>query len=180
MEPWLGEIRLFAFSLMPRYWMPCDGSLLEINRNQALFSLIGTFFGGNGTTNFALPDLRGRAIVGAEALVKSKGVAYALGERAGAETVSLTVANMPAHTHPVRVSEAADIALSGKKYFATVSKHEEYPTVPIYGPPSKDLVALQAETVTTAPEGQTIHNNMQPFAVVSYCMAVQGVYPARE
>lgn len=179
MDPWLGEIRPFAFNFAPRGWAPCDGRLLPVNQNQALFSLIGTFFGGDGRIEFGLPDLRGRAIVGATALTTPLDVAYAIGEKAGTETVSLTADQMPAHTHSVRVSRKGDNqGLAANSYFALVSQSKTFPTVPIYGPASTDLVALRPDTVE--PVGQQPHYNMQPFSVVSYCIALQGLYPGRE
>lgn len=181
MDPWLGEIRSFAFNRVPHNWKPCDGSLLPINQNQALFSLIGTQFGGDGRTNFALPDLRGRAIVDATARTAPVGVNYAIGQIAGAEAISLTVEQMPSHNHWVRASPVGDNqALADKSYFAKVSQQQKFATVNIYGPPSDELVALKPDTVSSAPVSGPPHNNMQPFAVVSYCIAVSGAYPGHE
>lgn len=179
MDPWLGEIRPFAFNFAPRGWAVCNGGLLPVNGNQALFSLIGTFFGGDGRKDFGLPDLRGRAIVGATALTRPLDVAYTIGETAGSETVSLTLDQMPPHNHLVLVSQAGDKqALAANSYFALVTQSKAFPTVPIYGPESAVLVSLRSDTVE--PVGQQSHNNMQPFSVVNYCIALQGLYPGRE
>src|SRR4051812_21353744 len=104
-EPFIGEIRLMAFTFAPLGWLACDGQLLSINQNTALFSLLGTQFGGNGVTNFAIPDLRGRAALGAQ----GQGVglsSYFVGQDAGTETVTLLPSNMPVHTHSMPASTA--------------------------------------------------------------------------
>lgn len=179
MDPWLGEIRPFAFGFAPRGWRACDGAMLQVRDNTALFSLLGTAFGGDGRQTFALPDLRGRAIVGATALSDPADVNYAIGQSVGTETVTLSTEQMPSHSHDVRVATTSDNqALPRGSYFAPVKQSGTASTVPIYGPASTPLVALRGDTVGTV--GQPSHNNMQPFGVVTYCIAIQGIYPNRE
>ena len=167
-EPFLGEIRMFGFNFAPRGWAFCDGQILPINQNQSLYSLLGTTYGGDGRTSFALPDIRGRA-----PLHKSDG--FILGEKGGVETVTLTAAELAAHSHTAQGTTAdGDKARGGPgRPFAT--SHD--PTDPIYGD-AANLVAMNSGTVTHA-GGSQAHDNIQPMLVITFCIALQGLFPSR-
>jgi microcystin-dependent protein len=184
-EPYLGEIRIFPTAYKQQGWVPCDGSLLPVNTNQALFSLLGKQFGGDGTTNFALPDLRGRVIVGTG--VTPSGTTYNTGVAGGAETVALTASNMPGHTHPVVASSANAAASTAtaapKSNFlaaaiqATSASAVAVP-VPLYAP-GANPVSLAPGVVSSIGSGGA-HDNMQPSIALEYRIRVSAaVYPPR-
>jgi len=174
-EPFIAEIRIFAGNFAPRSWAFCDGQLLPISQNTALFSLIGTTYGGDGRTTVALPNLQGRAPVhpGRGPGLTSR----RLGERGGVESVTLTEAQIPNHNHnltasleetefdgtPDPTNAATGVVEGGKDIYTNVSS----PTVPL----SADAIAPAG--------GSQPHNNMQPFITVSYIIALQGLYPSR-
>ncbi len=163
-EPFLGEIRLFSFPFAPRGWAFCDGSILPINQNQALFALLGTTYGGNGTTTFALPDLRSRTPVHA-------GNSISLGQQGGEENHTLTTSEMPSHTHQARgSSQTADSKAAAGQVWA---KAEQKP----YGAAAGKINPTQALTQSGANQP---HPNMQPFTVVNYCIALMGLWPPRD
>jgi microcystin-dependent protein len=161
-EPFLAEIRLMSFVFPPKGWALCNGQLLPINQNQALFSLLGTTYGGNGQTNFALPDLRGRVPI-------HVGAGHSLGERAGSEAVTLSVAQLPAHVHagPASTANASTGAPAGAS--PAVSKK------PNYAETSQQLAGM---TSTSLAGGSQPHENRQPFLTVSFCIALQGIFPS--
>lgn len=168
MDPFIGQIQDFGFNFPPRGWALCDGSILSIASNTALFSLIGTQFGGNGTTNFALPDLRGRTPIGQG---NGPGLSdYQVGEQVGVETVTLGVPEMPMHNHVLR---AVNDGASG-----TV------PTNSTLG--AGEFWNTNAPTTASSPlslqqtGNNQGHNNMQPTLVVNWCICLQGVYPQRQ
>lgn len=166
-EPFIGEIRPFAFDYPPRGWAACNGQLLAINTNQALFSILGTTYGGNGTTNFALPNLQGRAPVHAPG-------ASSLGEAGGAETVTLTQANLPAHAHGVMAS--ADLAASTSPSGNVMgAKGRGGATVYAAG---TNLTPLAPGAVGLTGENGP-HENMQPSLAVNFCIALFGIFPSR-
>lgn len=161
-DPFLGEIRLVGFNFAPRGWADCNGQILPINQNTALFSLLGTMYGGNGITTFALPNLQGRVAV-------HEGAGHTQGEQAGSEAVTLTVAQMPAHSHAFRAvagDQDSDVAtnhlLSTGNFYAN--------------PPSN--TAMAAESISAA-GGSQPHDNMQPYLVLRYIIALQGIFPSR-
>ncbi|GGD17128.1 phage tail protein [Nocardioides daphniae] len=170
-DPFVGEIRSFPFNFAPTGWARCDGQLLPISQNTALFSLLGTSFGGDGRSTFALPDLQGAAAMGAG---HGPGLSlHDLGETGGEESVTLLESEMPVHSHTVQVSNA-----------------EATSRTPVAGaalatPPEGDLYATSGGTEQMAPEslapsgGSLPHNNMQPYLVMQYCIALQGVFPQR-
>ena len=169
-EPFLGEIKLVSFNFAPRGWAYCDGQMLPINQNQSLYSLLGTTFGGDGRTTFALPDLRGRTPI-------HRGEGYILGQGEGLETVTLTVDEMPVHTHGMLASSNMATMSSvspGREVLADTASTG----VPIYSLSSDSLVELNEHAVTHA-GGSQAHNNMQPTLAVGFCIALQGLFPSR-
>ena len=163
-EPFLSEIRIMSFVFAPRGWALCDGQLLPINQNQALFSLLGTTFGGDGRTNFALPDLRGRTPIHA-------GSGHTLGERGGEQAHTLSIAELPQHTHGLVASGAtADTAVPSNTALLASSPAQFY-TSP------NNLIALGSGSVSNV-GGSQAHLNMQPFLTLSFCIALQGIFPS--
>ena len=162
-EPFLSEVRIMSFVFAPKGWALCNGQLLPINQNQALFSLLGTTFGGDGRVNFALPDLRARTPI-------HVGSGHTLGERGGEQAHTLSIAELPTHTHGVNVNDGAGNAATPN---GTVLAKAPANT---YGPPS-GLTAMQA-TSTTNTGGSQAHLNMQPFLTLSFCIALQGIFPS--
>lgn len=162
-EPFLGEIRLFANGYAPRDWAYCEGQILPINSNQALFSLLGNVYGGDGVTNFALPDLRGRTSVHVSPSIP-------LGTSAGEAAHALTQNEIPQHTHQVSANgTSASTAVPLGNTWA--------PQAALYDPPAT-LVQMNAGAIGTA-GGSQPHTNMQPYLAVHYCIALQGIFPSR-
>lgn len=167
-DPYLGEIMLFAGNYAPRGWARCDGQLLPINQNQALFSLLGTTYGGNGVTTFALPDLRGRAPIHAG---QGPGLTdRPLGEQGGEESHTLTQAEMPLHTHPARARSGNGTSASP----AGLLPARDPSGTPHYGAGADVTLALDA---IGAAGGDQPHNNMQPYLTVTFCICLAGVFP---
>lgn len=161
-EPFLAEIRLMSFVFPPKGWALCNGQLLPINQNQALFSLLGTTFGGDGRVNFALPDLRGRTPI-------HVGSGHTLGERGGEQAHTLSVAEMPTHTHPLTgsASDAGAIVPTAN----VVGRSSQ-----LYGPPVQPTSL--GPTSGSSAGGSQAHLNMQPFLTLSFCIALQGIFPS--
>ena len=169
MEPFIGQIQLFAFNRAPSGWQPCDGQVVSISRFPALYSLIGTTYGGDGTSTFALPDLRGRAPIHAG---QGPGLSPRLvGEAAGAETVTLAGDEMPAHAHPV----VATTASTSRSPTGTVPGLTEAGAS--YGEPLAGQVGM-APAMIGSTGGSQPHANMPPFLAMSYCIAVEGTFPS--
>jgi microcystin-dependent protein len=162
-EPFLSEIRIMSFVFPPKGWALCNGQLLPINQNQGLFSLLGTTFGGDGRVNFALPDLRARTPI-------HVGGSHTLGERAGEQAHTLSIAELPAHVHDTRFSTTAANTDNG------ASNVPAQTVSPIYGPP-QNLVAMAPGSVSNL-GGSQAHLNMQPFLTLSFCIALQGIFPS--
>lgn len=168
-EPFVAEIRMFAGNFAPRGFAFCDGQILAIAQNTALFALLGTTYGGNGTTNFALPDLRDRF-----PMHEGSGPGLTprdLGEQGGVAAVSLTPAEIPAHTHDAAAVQGSATAQTPTNLYPAAT------TTPVYGPPS-DLVPLAPASVAPAGAGLP-HENRQPYLAVSFIIALQGIFPAR-
>lgn len=161
-EPFLSEIRLASFVFPPKGWALCNGQLLPINQNQALFSLLGTTFGGDGRVNFALPDLRGRVPI-------HVGSGFTLGQRGGENAHTLTMAELPQHNHLVTTTTA-----DGSVVTAAGNQLGSYNNG--YGAPS-NLAALAPATVTNI-GGSQPHENRSPFLTLSYIIALQGIFPS--
>jgi len=166
-EPFLAEIRLFPYDRVPSGWAPCNGQIMNITPNQALFSLLGTTYGGNGTTTFALPNLQGRVPVG---FGSGPAGTVTLGQVGGEENHVLTLHEMPAHNHLISGStnDAAEVSPEGKVW----AKSDSNP----YAANATGLMNQAAIGMAGANQG---HQNMQPYNVLMYCIALQGIYPSR-
>lgn len=164
-EPFLSEIRLMSFEFAPKGWALCNGQLLPINQNQALFSLLGTTFGGDGRVNFALPDLRGRTPI-------HVGNGHTLGERGGEQAHTLSISEIPQHTHVLQANSGnATTAIPGNTVaLATSVNYEAYRT-------ATSLVSLEPGSVANV-GGSQAHLNVQPFLTLSLCIALQGIFPS--
>lgn len=167
MEPFVGEIRLFAFGKIPPGWFPCDGRVLQISQHSALYALLGPTYGGNGQTNFAIPDLRGRVAV-------HPGNAVRLGEKGGEEGHVLTVNEMPAHNHPALATTSA-----GDNASPADANWAEMQGINLYSEASSSLEQFSSAAIGSTGSNQP-HNNMQPYLTVQYCIAYQGIFPSRK
>lgn len=164
-EPYLAEIRIISFNFPPKGWAFCNGQLLPINQNQALFSLLGTTYGGNGSTNFALPDLRGRVPI-------HFGNSASLGERAGEESHTLINNEMPGHTHPVgAVANPATLLSSPVSNLWATSG-----TYTIFG--ASPNVSMAAAIISPAGSTQP-HQNLPPYLTVNFVICLAGIFPSR-
>jgi microcystin-dependent protein len=163
-EPFLGEIRQMSFSFPPKGWALCNGQLLQINQNQALYSLLGKTYGGDGETTFGLPDLRGRAPIHA-------GDGYELGQSGGEQSHTLSTGELPVHAHTVAAQTSANSGTATPLENFLGGANNAYAT------PNGNLQALRADTVTSA-GGTQAHQNMQPYMTVSFCIATQGNLPS--
>jgi len=164
--PFMSEIRIMSFNFAPRGWAQCNGQFLPINQNQALFSLLGTTYGGNGQTTFALPDLRGRVPI-------HFGNGHPLGERAGAETHTVTASEMPQHAHAVRATtRAATTSTPSPSVQLARSSGAN-----LYGA-ATNLVAFAADAASTV-GGSQPHTNMQPILTLNFCICLQGIFPSQ-
>jgi len=163
-EPFLSEIRIMSFAFAPKGWALCNGQLLPINQNQALFSLLGTTYGGDGRVNFALPDLRGRTPI-------HEGSGFTLGERGGEQAHTLTISELPTHTHTLSgAGNAADTNTPSNTTLLGIVNDG-------YGDPA-NLVAMAANELGNV-GGSQAHLNMQPFLTLSFCIALQGIFPSQ-
>jgi len=169
-EPLLGSIMLFAGTFAPRGWAFCNGQLLPISQNSALFAIIGTLYGGDGRTTFALPDLRGRVPVG---VGQGPGLSnYPIGQRTGVEQTFLTTANLPSHSHSLRASSSPGNSNSPEGNVPAVNRDG----ILHYGPAAD--VSMSSVGITNTGNGQAV-NNIQPVLGMHYCIALQGIFPSR-
>jgi microcystin-dependent protein len=169
MHYYLGQIGIYGFNFAPRGWALCTGTILPIAQNTALFSLIGTTYGGNGQTTFCLPDVRSRTPMGF-------GPQTSMGEVAGMEQVTLLITEMPAHRHPMNVNNSLATAVSAAANVFAAGKGSAG-AVASYATTTAN-VTLAAQTVSLV-GGNAAHSNMQPYLAVNYCIATTGIYPAR-
>ena len=161
-EPFLSEIRLFSFNFPPKGWAFCNGQLLPINQNQALFSLLGTTYGGNGQTTFGLPDLRGRYAM-------HEGNGHTLGEKAGTEAVTINIQQMPQHLHFLQgANKNGDQPVPTGFLLGNVTSLYRQPT---------NLIPLL--TSVTNVGGNQAHTNMCPYLALNFCIALQGIFPSQ-
>ena len=165
-EPFLSEIRIMSFGFAPKGWALCNGQLLPINQNQGLFSLLGTTYGGDGRVNFALPNLQGRAPI-------HMGSGHTLGERGGEQAHTLSISELPTHTHVANASGANATATipASNLAVATGAGFE------LFRQPTS-LVAM-SPAVIPAVGGSQAHLNMQPFLILTFCIALQGIFPSQ-
>jgi microcystin-dependent protein len=162
-EPFLSEIKIVSFNFPPKGWALCNGQLLPINQNQALFALLGTTYGGNGQTNFALPNLRGQVPI-------HMGSGHTLGEAAGSTSVTLNIQQMPQHLHFAQASSAnGDTAFAANHLLAAAGN--------MYGT-AINLTTLLPASVTNV-GGSQPHNNMMPYLVLNFIIALQGIFPSQ-
>lgn len=165
-EPFLGEIRQMSFTFPPKGWALCNGQLLPINQNQALFSLLGTMYGGDGRVTFALPDLRGRVPIHADG-------GHPQGAAGGQGSVTLTVQQLPSHAHAISASASqASTGVPGPGVMLGTSTGTA-----AYGPPQN--LAPMAPGSLASVGGSQAHENLQPYLTLSFCIAVQGIFPSR-
>ncbi len=172
-QPYLGEIRCFSFGFAPKGWALCNGQLLAINQNQALFSILGTTYGGNGIQTFALPNLQGR-------VPAHVGGGFVLGQAVGETNHTLTILEMPAHSHTI----TSDIIEPGG-----ATEHTAVPSATaaigpsnpdgLYNPSAANNPVTLAASVVSSVGGSQPHPNMQPYLVLSFCVALVGVFPSR-
>jgi microcystin-dependent protein len=162
-EPFLSEIRMMSFNFPPKGWAFCNGQLLPINQNQALFSLLGTTYGGDGRVNFALPNLQGRVPI-------HMGNSHTLGELGGEQAHTLSISEIPTHTHVMQASPTdGDQIVAANNYLAPVNQ--------LYGAPA-NLTAMVPGSIGNV-GGSQAHLNMQPFLTISFCIALQGIFPSQ-
>lgn len=162
--PFIAEVKIVSFNFAPKGWALCNGQLLPINQNQALFSILGTTYGGDGRVNFGLPDLRGRVAV-------HTGQGFTLGERGGQEAHTVTQQEMPQHIHFQQAANAAAGSVSASNTALAIAPDN------VYGP-ANNLTTLIPQTVTNV-GGSQPHNNLQPYLVLNFCMALQGIFPSQ-
>lgn len=179
-EPYIGEIRIFGFNFAPRGWARCEGQLLPIAQNSALFSLLGTSYGGNGTTNFLLPDFRARAPVHAGSSAGPGLQQWVTGQAQGTSTVTLLLAQMAQHNHTflattntatTTASANAQVARASKGTLLSSQNAKMYST----GTPTQSL----SPTAISQAGGSQPHNNMMPYLGLNFCIALQGIFPPR-
>ena len=165
-EPYLSEIRIMSFVFAPKGWALCNGQLLPINQNQALFALLGTTYGGDGRVNFALPDLRGRTPI-------HVGSGHNLGERAGEQAHTLSIAELPTHTHVLNGTNNA----SNTSLVTTPTVFANSVPSEMFSGNTANMVAMAPAAITNV-GGSQAHLNMQPFQTLSFCISLQGLFPS--
>jgi microcystin-dependent protein len=177
-EPFLGEIRIFGFNFPPKGWASCAGQTLPINQNQALFSLLGTTYGGNGQTTFQLPDLQGRVVLSSG---QGPGLSNrSLGEKQGSVSVALTTQQMPLHNHPANCTNLPG-SLTGNPLGNPANQvwaADAGGVTQEYAPPSATLQAMDPRAIGNAGSGLP-HENQTPYLVINYSIALQGIFPSR-
>lgn len=166
-EPFMSETRIMSFNFAPKGWAMCNGQFLPINQNQALFSLLGTTFGGNGQTTFALPDLRGRVPI-------HVGGGYTLGQRGGEEAHTLSISELPTHQH---ILSNTNQAVSTNIPSTGISLGNTAPNL-VYNTAGQNLAAMNPASVSNI-GGSQPHLNMQPYLALNFCIALQGIFPSQ-
>lgn len=164
--PFMSEIKIISFNFAPQGWAMAAGQLLPINQNQALFSLLGTTYGGNGQTNFALPDLRGRVPM-------HTGNGFTLGQAGGQESHTVTISELPAHSHVLQGTTAVATSVAPGNTVLSATGN-----LPLYASPGSNATTLRPDTITNT-GGSQAHSNMQPYSVITYIIALQGAFPSQ-
>lgn len=167
-DPFLSEIRIFSCDFAPKSWAMCNGQLMPINQNQALFSLLGTTYGGDGRVNFALPDLRGRTPI-------HFGSGFTLGQNGGEQAHTISLNELATHQHQLMASNSngdAPVPVSAQSNVLAANASA------LYNPPNHPLIAMNGGSVTNL-GGSQPHVNMQPYLVLTFCIALQGIYPSQ-
>ena len=173
-DQFLGEIRIFPFNFAPYGWAFCNGQLLPISQNSALFALLGTHFGGNGSSNFGLPNLQGSVPID---FGQGAGLSYRnLGEVGGEQAVTLPLSQTPAHTHAFQANAHPANNTIPSSLTALARSEPGY----IYTTGSPQLAALATGAVGNSPGGSSPHNNLMPYLTLNFCIAMQGIFPTRE
>ncbi len=170
-EPFLSEIRIMSFNYAPKGWALCNGQLLPINQNQPLFALLGTTYGGNGQTNFALPDLRGSVPI-------HEGSGHTLGEKGGEQNHTLTMSELPQHIHDFSTNTCVQSASANATAGTPTSNYWANSGRAAYSTGGVSLGAMSPQAVTTV-GGSQPHPNMQPYLVLNFCIALQGIFPSQ-
>lgn len=170
-EPFLGEIRMMAFNFAPSGWAYADGQILNIAQNQALYALIGTYYGGNGTSTFALPDLRGRTPIHVSA-------AHRLAQAGGEAAHGLTEGEIPAHTHVLMASSNGGTSPAANGNVLAKGQDASNNPVNYYAAANQNLVEMVGGSVRAAGGGGA-HPNLQPYVTLAFCIALQGIFPSR-
>ena len=163
-EPFLSEIRIFSFGFAPKGWALCNGQLLQINQNQALFSLLGTTFGGDGRVNFALPNLQGKVPI-------HVGNGHTLGETAGEYNHTVSIAEMPTHVHTLSGTSATGAVVIAAGNLLGTSPSQ------MYQAPDNNLVPMNPASIANV-GGSQAHSNQQPFLTLNFSIALQGIFPS--
>ena len=179
-EPFLAEIALFPFNFPPTGWAFCEGQLLPISQNTALFALLGTTYGGDGKSTFALPDLAGRCAIGAG---QGQGLSERfLGERSGTESLTLLISEIPVHTHSVQATlKTADTAPAAGVTANPIGNYPAASATNLYSDTAGAgmLTQLNVDVQVQPAGGSLPHNNMQPYLTLNFCIAMQGIFPPR-
>jgi microcystin-dependent protein len=174
-SPFVAEIRPWALKCAPRGWVMCQGQILPISQYTAVFALIGTYYGGNGTSNFQLPDLRSR--VPMKYGTDTTGNQYVLGQDAGEETVQLLSGQMPIHTHNVFGSTASTGNFAAPAAGTALASNDKGNA--FYAPGNSTAIAINPGTVSTYLGGNQAHTNLQPYLAINWCIALVGIFPSR-
>jgi len=175
-ESYIGEIRMFGGNFAPAQWALCNGQLLSISENSLLFSVIGTTYGGDGQTTFALPDLRGRAPIH-----QGTGTGLSpriIGQTIGAEDVTLTTDQLPEHNHSLTANTNSDPGVITATDKSPANNVPATGTVEMYARPSDPLVSMSANAIAPFSKGNYPHENMQPYLVINFIISLQGLYPS--
>lgn len=178
MDPYIGEVRCFGFNFAPVNWAFCNGQVLSISQNTALFSIIGTFYGGNGTSTFALPNLQGRSPM--HWGNGNTGLNTVIGETMGETEVTLTTDQMPRHSHAVYATtvQAGTELSAGPQTNGTSYLSQAAGGHPYQGPPATPNTPFSNNAISTS-GGSLAHENMQPYLCINFCIALYGIYPSR-
>jgi microcystin-dependent protein len=188
MDPYLGEIRLFSFNFAPANWMVCNGQLLQVQQNQALYALLGVYYGGSAGVNFNLPKLNGVALMGTGRSPVAPNTVYTIGQRGGTETIALTTAQVPTHNHTIKVNTTYDSSVPGTNFFGNPNVKTNgaviatnFGTANVYAAYTQpaDMTTLHPASITNG-GASAPHENRMPFLALTYCICTLGNFPPRD